>query len=279
MLQRGSDHKMENQYDMPVESEAGSEVISRRAAITSATEKGSAFLAALGIGAIPVALSAFSRTAAAQTTTDLFDALQYTLLITQMQTELQLRAAAVSGFIPTADAAAMATMRVQDTAQVQAIGGLITTLGAVPNDQPTFDWTAKGAFPGFNFASGQYATFQIILQGLEDLGVRAIKGQIQRMTANTSAMTQIATYASVQARHATEIRRIRGLKGWITGNSRDDLPAVFQPVYNGEDATVHAGFDAATLASANGGTSAVTAAFDEPLTKAQAQAVTSLFVP
>ena len=191
-----------------------SETISRRAAIISA----------LSIGAVPVALAALARSASAQTTTDLKDALQFVLLITQMQAELHFQAAVATGFIPTADLSAMAGMRVQDAGQAQAMGGIINSISDTPADKPNFDWTAKGAFPGFSFAAGQYPTYQIIVQGLEDLGVRAIKGQIARMTANTSVMSQVATLASVQGRHAAEIRRIRGRKGWITGNSRDDLP-------------------------------------------------------
>jgi hypothetical protein len=255
-----------------------SEMVSRRDAITSAAVKSCTVATVLGIGAIPVALAALVRTAEAQTAKSVTDALQYVLLIVQMQAELHLRATSVSGFVPTADLSAMSGMRDQDSAQEQAIGALISSLNTVPNDKPTFDWTAKGAFPGFNFASGQYATYQMIVQGLEDTGVRAIKGQILRMTANTDALTQIARYASVQARHAAEIRRIRGQKGWVTGNTRNDLPAIFQPAYDGEEVTVHDGFDSAALASANGGTAAVTEAFDEPLTNTQADVVISKFL-
>jgi hypothetical protein len=261
-----------------VETVAETETVSRRDAITSAASKSSKLFTALGIGAVPVALAAISRRAAAQTTTDLMEALQLVLLVTQMQNELHSRAAGVSGFIPTADSGAMAAMRVQDGAQTQAIGSLITSLNGVPNDKPVFDWTAKGAFPGFAFNSGQYATYQVIVQGLEDLGVRAFKGQIARMTANTNAMSEIATYGSIQGRHAAEIRRIRGKKAWVTSNSRDDLPAIFQPVYDGEQATVHAGYDSSALA-ANGGLTAVTEAFDEPLTKAQVNAAIAPFLP
>src|SRR4051812_45009342 len=197
MLQRGSDKIMTTQNGEAVtiaEPTSSAETLSRREAITSAAGKSSKLLTALGIGAVPVALAALSRSAAAQTTTDLFDALQFCLLIVQMQNELHLKATA-TGFTPTADQSAMAGMRIQDGGQEQAIGSLITSLNAVPNDKPVFDWTAKGAFPGFAFASGQYSTYQIIVQGLEDLGVRAFKGQVARMGANTNAMTQMATYA------------------------------------------------------------------------------------
>lgn len=267
------------QNEMAEESAATSENINRRDAITSAATKSSQFLTALGIGAIPVALAALSRSASAQTTTDLKDGLQLCLLVTQLQADLHLKAASASGFLPSADLSAMSGMRVQDAAQVQVIGSLITQQNDTPADQPVFDYTAKGAFPGFSFASGQYSTYQIIVHGLEDLGVRAMKGQIARMTANTNVMSQMATLASVQGRHAAEIRRIRGKKAWVTTNSRDDLPAIFQPAYDGEEATVHNGYDSSALASANGGTNPVSEAFDEPLTKAQAMVILQKFLP
>lgn len=266
------------QNETIVETAPEPESLSRRDAIASVAGKSSGLLTALGVGAVPLAIAALARSATAQTTTDLMDALQFVLLVAQMQNDLHSKAAAASGFIPAADQSAMAAMRIQDGGQEQAIGTLITSLNAVPNDKPAFDWTAKGAFPGFAFGSGQYATYQIIVHGLEDLGVRAFKGQIARMTANTNAMSQIATYGSVQGRHAAEIRRIRGKKAWVTNNSRDDLPSIFQRVYDGEQATVHVGYDSSAL-SANGGLNAVTEAFDEPLTKAQVSAIIAPFLP
>jgi len=267
---------IQNEESISAAPDAG--VLSRRDAIASAAGTSSRILTALGIGAIPVALAAISRSASAQTTTDLLDSLQFVLLIVQMQNDLHLRAASASGFVPSSDVSAMAAIGTQDGAQEQTLDSLITSLNATPNATPSFDWTAKGAFPNFSFAAGQYSTYQIIAQGLEDLGVRAFKGQIARMTANPAAMVQVATYGSIQARHAAEIRRIRGKKAWITGSSRDDLPAFFQPVYDGEEATIHAGYDSSALAGADGGLNAVTEAFDEPLTKSQAQAVITPFL-
>jgi hypothetical protein len=81
----------------------------------------------------------------------------------------------------------------------------------------------------------------------------------------------------VEARHASEIRRLRGKKAWITGNSRDGLPAFTQPSYDGEDNVVQAGLDISALGTNNGGVNAVTEAFDEPLTKDQVTAIVSPF--
>jgi hypothetical protein len=41
---------------------------------------------------------------------------------------------------------------------------------------------------------------------------------------------------SFSKRHASEVRRLRGLKGWITGNERGaGMPAATQAVYDGEE--------------------------------------------
>jgi hypothetical protein len=162
---------------------------------------------------------------------------------------------------------------------VTLLSNLLTANGGTPADAVAFDWTAKGAFPGFNFSSGQTATFLVIAQGLTDLAVRAYTGQAARMTINVSTMTQVMTILSVEGRHSAAVRTARALKPWITGASRDDLPAFFQPVYNGEDATVHAGYDSSALAAADGGSASVTQSFDEPLTKAQVQAIIQPFLP
>lgn len=244
--------------------------LTRREAISAAAESGSKLATVLGWGAIPLALAAISRDAAAQTATDLMDALQFLLLVENLQAELYLRAQTTTGLIPAADVSVIGTMRVHDSAHVQAMTDLIIALSGTPAAKPSFDFTAKGAFAGFNFSATQYATFLIIAQGLKDLAERVYKSQAARMSTSKSTMTAVLTYGAVEARHAAEIRLLRGKKAWITGASRDDLPAFFQPVYDGEDVTVHAGFDSATLASANGGANAVTESFDEPLAMATA---------
>ena len=84
--------------------------------------------------------------------------------------------------------------------------------------------------------------------------------------------------AMVEAHAAVvlEVRRLRGEKGWITGDSRGSLPAPTQPVYNGEGNTVQGGVDLAGKVGVS--TPKVTEAFDEPLTKEQVLAIAGLFI-
>jgi hypothetical protein len=71
------------------------------------------------------------------------------------------------------------------------------------------------------------------------------------------------------------VRRLRGLKGWITGKDRGaGMPEATQAVYNGEELTIQAGFDTAALFGAAAGSEA----YDEPLTGAEAVAIASLFI-
>jgi len=82
----------------------------------------------------------------------------------------------------------------------------------------------------------------------------------------------------VKGRRASEVRRLRGKLGWITGNSRDDLPAFAQAVYDGEENVQQGTVNVASLAGGFGENAGATQAFDEPLTSAQVSAVIALFV-
>jgi hypothetical protein len=74
------------------------------------------------------------------------------------------------------------------------------------------------------------------------------------------------------------VRRLRGRLGWITNNSRDDLPVSLQPVYDGEENVQQGTVNVASLAGDFGGNAGATQAFDEPLTSAQLSAILALFV-
>jgi hypothetical protein len=64
---------------------------------------------------------------------------------------------------------------------------------------------------------------------------------------------------SVEARHASMVRRLRtkkGLdtvKGWITNGSRGTLPASTQGIYTGEENVSHAGVNVVSLTSIDAG--------------------------
>ncbi len=143
--------------------------------------------------------------------------------------------------------------------------------------KPNFDFTAKGAFPD---VFSNYNTFAIVSHALEDTGVRAYKGQAGNLL--TTEDLPLLEYAlqihSVEARHASIVRRllntrgiVPGLKGWIT--LAQGSPAA---VYAGDDNLVQGGVNLAGLAGKT--SEAISEAFDEPLTKEAVLAIAGPFI-
>lgn len=253
-------------------------ILSRREAITKGASASSKVMAALALGSIPIALGALAKDVYGQAPSDVLDVLQFALTLEYLEADFYTRGVAASGLIPASDLTIFTNIRNHENTHVTALQGLITGKGATPGAKPAFDFTAKGNVAGFNFGASQYATFQVLAQAFEDTGVRAYKGQAGRLINDKAILTAALTIHSVEARHASEVRRLRGKKGWITGNSRDDLPAFTQGIYDGEDNVTQAGLDISALGTGNGGTAGLTEAFDEPLTKAQVLAIVTPFL-
>ena len=209
---------------------------------------------------------------------DIVDSLQLVLLITYLQSALYTRGSSATGLIPTTDRTVFDTLRDQEASHVTTLTTLITSRGGVPTAPPTFDFTGQGAVPGFAFAADQYETFRMLAQAFEDLSVRAYKGQVQALAADTAALTYALTLHAVEARHAAEVRLLRGRTPWITGGSEDDLPAFAQPIYAGEEITTQGAVNVASAIGATGGATAAAQAFDEPLTAAQVTAIIAPFI-
>ncbi len=158
-------------------------------------------------------------------------------------------------------------------------------LGADSIPSPEFDFTVGGMFDPFNEdpnVSGDvsYAQFLAISQALEDTGVRAYKGQAGNLISTPDLLTAALQIHSVEARHASEVRRLRGLKGWITRDERGaGMPAATQATYDGEQNTSQLGVDQIQFApSGSNPLDAVTESYDEPLTGDQAVAIASVFI-
>jgi hypothetical protein len=159
---------------------------------------------------------------------------------------------------------------------------LQAALGSSAVAKPSFDFSGgsgSGSGP-FGNPFANYATFQALSQAFEDTGVRAYKGQAPNLQSQPSILTVALQIHSVEARHACEVRRLRGNftdqvpnKGWITGNMTDITSA--SAVYAGEDNTTQDGIDLTTL-----GYSATVAseAFDEPLTMSAVLAIAGQFI-
>lgn len=249
------------------------EIVERIVSRRDLLRQGGTATTAMAIASVPVLLSVFAKSAFAQGSglpQQVKDVLNFALTLEYLEDEFYRAGLAASALIPAADQAIFAQISKHEVAHVAL---LKTTLGADAVAKPTFDFTAKGAFPD---VFTNYETFKTLSQGFEDTGVRAYKGQAANLQVSPDILTVALQIHSVEARHASEIRRLRGgfsesglHKGWITGN-QTDVPAL-AATYAGEENFTQGGV---ALANSN----AVTEAFDEPLTKDQVLAIAGPFI-
>ncbi|MBA3658702.1 MAG: ferritin-like domain-containing protein [Gemmatimonadales bacterium] len=261
-----------------VEPDVMARVVSRRGAIRQGSGASSAVIAGLAMASVPVAIAALARDAYAQATApSIIDVLNFALTLEYLEDEFYRTglAASVAATLLPPELTAIEQVSKHEAAHVQFLLNTIPALGGTPVAKPTFDFTAAGAFPD---VFSNKATFLALAQAFEDTGVRAYKGQAGNVASNAAVLTAALQIHSVEARHASQIRRLRGQKGWITNNDSGGLPPQAQAVYDGEENTVHAGVDAAPLGANVGGAPAVTEAFDEPLTMEQVLAIAGLFI-
>ncbi len=235
------------------------------------------------LAAIPFGLASLSNKAFAQdigpTPATPTGALQLALTLEYLERNFYMMGLE-SGVIPTGGRDEKVFMQIA-AHEADHVTFLVAGLGANAVAEPTFDFTVGGAFDPFN-ATGigneaAYAQFLALAQAFEDTGVRAYKGQAGNLISTPDLLTAALQIHSVEARHASEVRRLRGLKGWITGSERGaGMPEATQAVYNGEQATDQAGFNTANVMSFGAG--AGTEAFDEPLTTQESVNIANLFI-
>ncbi len=248
--------------------------VSRREAIRQGACASSGMLAGLAMASVPVALAALARDVYAQAAApSIIDVLNFALTLEYLEDEFYRTglAATVAASLSPPELNTIQQVSKHETAHVNFLLAVIPSLGGAPVALPTFDFTAGGAFPD---VFSNRVTFLALAQTFEDTGVRAYKGQAGNVASNATVLTAALQIHSVEARHASQIRRLRGQKGWITGSDIGDLPPQSQPTYVGEENTIHAGAEAAPLGAA----AAVTEAFDEPLTMEQVLAIAGPFI-
>lgn len=254
---------------------------SRRDSFTQFGKMGSV----AAMAAVPFGLSALfpakARAASfAGVTETPTEALQLALILEYLEDEFYKIALDTNGLIPTADRDIIAQISKHEDAHVEFLMG---ALGNAAPAKPTFDFTGGKGDPdeGIFDPFGDYPTFLALSQAFEDTGVRAYKGQAANLISNGDLLTAALQIHSVEAMHASQIRRLRGQKGWIVGNDRGGLPAEAQDVYDGEENAIQAGFNTASVAATNG--PAIPAAagpesFDEPISGAMAETIAGLFI-
>lgn len=94
--------------------------------------------------------------------------------------------------------------------EIEHVRTLRAALGTAAIARPAFDFTGHGVYPD---VFSNFATFAAVSNTFEDLGVAAYKGQAPFLL-GTPTLTVALRIHSVEARHAAEVRRVRGLLGF-----------------------------------------------------------------
>jgi len=226
-------------------------------------------LTRVAVASAPLMLGVMARSAVAQSGSipqGIRDVLNFALTLEYLEDEFYKAGLAAQGLIPGNARAVFAQIGKHETAHVEL---LRSVLGSNAVAKPTFDFTAGGAF-GDVFTN--YQTFLALAQGFEDTGVRAYKGQAANLITDNGTLTVALQIHSVEARHASQVRRMRNQKGWIT-NATTNVPAL-AAVYAGDGETTQAGVNTAPFASA----AAASEAFDEPLSREAVLAIAGMFI-
>ncbi len=322
---------MENQ---PILDTIDPELIERLAVRKAEIDRGSwaspGIIAALAIGSVPIALGALSKDLFAQgLPTAIKGVLDFALALEIFEDEFYL--AVLGQSASAAQNAAFAPVR----ALALTVPGAVATLQQIEKHEKahratllatgatnvfglteaSFDFTgARGAGNGpFSKATTDLAFLLEVAQGAEDTGVRAYKGQAATLMPSPTILEAALRIHSVEARHASRIRRMRRAaagapitvrySGTVRGGERaaaggTDLGTVnptavgnaFDKIYGAgantatapsEGNTTHAGVNVATaLVNAQFGTDAAQEAFDEPLDRADVIAIVQpFFIP
>ena len=297
---------MNNTLFGSIDPEITERLVSRRDAIKKGATISSAAALGLTMASAPIALAALSREAFGQSTpTVVLDVLNFALKLEIFENEFYKAVLGIGA--STSQNAAFATVRtaaasvpgaVATLQQIQkheaAHVALLESLGATNSLNLTansFDFTGGSTVTGGTVGAGPFAdattNLQLLLlvaQAAEDTGVRAYKGQAPTLKPYPNALETALRIHSVEARHASKIRRIRRqsgatsvkFSGTVSGAGADAAGATglttaqstaLGAVYAAEAQTSQGGvviLDLPNLPSAVNAT-AVSEAFDEPL--------------
>jgi hypothetical protein len=110
-----------------------------------------------------------------------------------------------------------------ENAHVTLIKSMLGSSAPAQPASSSYDFTAgngtkSGPFPAVFTTK---AEFLKVAQLLEDVGVRAYKGQLATFLGDKSGITTVMQLHQVESRHASMIRRLRGQNAWITAASFD----------------------------------------------------------
>ncbi len=248
------------------------EVIKKNFSRRETLTKGLGFGLKAVLAAIPLGLlDTFENKAMAGPSNDtIVGILNFALTLEYLESTFYTMGLSTSGLIPSSDVTVMMQISKHESEHVATLTSTIQSLSGTPVAKPTFDFTANGTYPD---VFSNYQTFLALSNAFEDTGVRAYKGQAPGLLGAGAVLTAALDIHSVEARHASEVRRLRGLKGWISNAEANGLPAA---IYAGEDNTTELNINVPTITTAPAVN--VTEAFDEPLTMDAVLAIAMPFI-
>lgn len=182
------------------------------------------FSSAKALGAVasaPVVLASVSSQAFGQgMPSQVADVLNFALTLEYLEAEFY-SMGLKAGVVPDRFSPVFRQISEQEQAHVTL---LASTLGAGAVAKPQFDFTAGGKYAN---VFRDFKTFAMVAQTFEDTGVAAYAGQAPALMGSNAALTTALRIHSVEARHAAEIRIVRGVKPW---KAATDKPMTKQQV-------------------------------------------------
>jgi len=187
-----------------IEPELVDTLVSSRRDVFSKYAKAAGFLASAPLVLALASNQAFGQALPKQ----IEDVLNFALTLEYLEAAFYAEGNKTHGLIPSKYRTVFKTIGSHETAHVKLLQGV---LGAAAVAAPAVDFTAGGKYAD---VFSNFETFLTLSQTFEDLGVAAYKGQAGNLIGSAEVLTVALQIHSVEARHASEVRRI-GLKlGW-----------------------------------------------------------------
>lgn len=245
----------------------------------------------IALSALPIAFGSMFKKAYAGTTgtAAVVDILNYALTLEYLEAEFYAKSLVAPGLIPAGDLKnGIMTISAHETAHVNFLIEAIKGAGGTPIDKPTFDFSGgNGSGEGpFKTAFSDLGLFLAVSQTFEDTGVRAYKGRAAELAGTGPVLTAALQIHSVEARHASYIRKVRkdlgsgvgDLKPWITGKMSGINSSAVQASYDGEENTKQATIEIVGINGMDIDADAASESFDEALTPEQILAIVDGFI-
>jgi rubrerythrin len=187
-----------------IEPELADTIISSRREVFAKYARRAGFLASAPLVLAVASNEAFGQALPKQ----IEDVLNFALTLEYLEAAFYDAGNKADGLIPSKYRTVFRTIGQHETAHVKLLQGV---LGSAAVAAPGVDFTAGGKYAD---VFSNFDTFLTLSQTFEDLGVAAYKGQAAKLMGSAEVLTVALQIHSVEARHASEVRRIGLRLGW-----------------------------------------------------------------